>query len=85
MNDKIGKAIESGILSMWDIPLQDQNDFISFWKQDVETRRLKDQHGLLINIERTDNGINVLSVGERPEWALFIVGVAVGRWRTKTP
>lgn len=75
--DEINKTVKSGKMKMFDVPFELPDNFINKWKEQSTERADK---GFFIDIKKTDKGINVLSIGDKPEMALFFIGLAYGAY-----
>lgn len=76
-NEEIRKAVDSGKMKIFDIPLDVTDDFIDIWNS-PEQLILREKGGMFVDIKRTKDGINVLSIGSQPEYALVMIGMAYG-------
>ncbi len=76
---EINKAVKDGNMKMFDVPIPVTDGFIAHWKSPEQVSKMAG-FGMFIDIKKTDQGINILSVGTQPELALFLVGVAYGAY-----
>lgn len=74
---EIAKAVKKGKMKMFDIPFDLPDSFIEKWNSQSNEYANK---GVFINIKKIENGINILSIGDNPELALFLVGLGYGTY-----